>query len=104
MVKSDELDKSNIKKYNLFYGRLANINGISALLATSATSFLYPFEVMKFRMQCKIFIFLVNNIRNVSLVTVFTETYNKEGVRGLFRGFVFTSFVNSFATYLYFFQ
>ena len=54
----DEIDKMNIKKFNQLYGRLANINGISALLATSATSFLYPFEVMKFRMQCKIFIFL----------------------------------------------
>lgn len=46
-------DKNEENKYRKYYRHFANINGISALLAASTISFLYPFEVLKFRMQCK---------------------------------------------------
>lgn len=70
-------------------------NGFAGLIAHLSTGLFYPLELIKIRMQ-------VNENKKIYIKEIINEIVNKEGIRGLYRGFYFSLFVGSISNYLFF--
>jgi hypothetical protein len=90
--------KKKDKKYNIY-------SGIAGAVANLATGILYPLDLLKIRMQGKIYVLLVvSEDPNRKLKEVMKLIYKKEGLNGFFRGFYFSLFAGTVSNYVFFFK